>query len=118
MNIIVSEMIHCLPEDSGEPLSFRYTISLKTKTPGFYPKSLESDADMMQLRPSMMGAAFKDHYNQLPNTNISRVLWEAALSFFASHCFKLDVTTLKCAHRIILTMAVRRRFLSSHLCRR
>ena len=72
-------------------MSFRYTISLKTKTRCFYPKCLESDADMMQLRSSMLGAVFKDHYNRLPNTDVSRVLWEAASSLFKAF-FRHDVT--------------------------
>ena len=66
-----------LSKEAGEPLSFRYTVSLKTKTHCFVPKPIENGVDVMSMRPSMLGAVLKDHYETLRASDFARVLWEA-----------------------------------------
>ena len=61
-------------------MSFRYTISLKAKTHCYYPKALESGIDWMDLRSGMLGAAFDNMYQKVPNQEHARVIWEVPLN--------------------------------------
>lgn len=63
-------------QEGGAAMSFRYTISLKAKTHCYYPKALESGVDWMDLRSGMLGAAFDNMYQKVPNQEHARIIWE------------------------------------------
>lgn len=50
-----------------------------TKINVFQPKQLEADADMNELRGTMLGACFNNHYDQIPETAFAKTCWEVLM---------------------------------------
>lgn len=65
-------------QESGQACTFRFTVSLKSKTHSFTPKNLDDGGDKMQMRSSQLGAVYKGMFEKLPCTSHARLLWEVS----------------------------------------
>lgn len=67
-------------KENGDAMNFRYKLSSKSKLNCFVPKAVESSADMHNLRGTILGAAFAEHFDALPKLKHARLAWEVLQS--------------------------------------
>ena len=74
-------------EADGEPKHFRYDVSMKTKCSVLTPKPLDAEADLGNVRASMLGATFHPNYHKIPQASkVVRLLWEVPWYFYFREC--------------------------------
>lgn len=62
---------------NGNPESWRYQLTARTKLSVYTPKPLPDDVDKLNMRGSMLGAAYHDKYDKLPRNKLVQTLFEA-----------------------------------------
>lgn len=70
--------------DTGDPITFRYDVTPKSKISTLMVKDVAAGADLMNMRPTMLGALWATKLTSLPKTPAASILWEAS---FSHGCF-------------------------------
>lgn len=74
---------HCLghpqvqPDGQQRALHYRYRITPQDAINAYKPKELDASMSRVGMRSAMLGAIFKGKYNNLPQSDWVRLVWEA-----------------------------------------